>query len=50
MEAFKEQKKKSEITEDDLKSAEKDMQDLTDKSCKDIDALLAKKENELMEL
>ncbi|SMC37052.1 ribosome recycling factor [Papillibacter cinnamivorans] len=50
VEAFKEQKKKSEITEDDLKSAEKDMQDLTDKSCKDIDALLAKKENELMEL
>lgn len=47
---FKAMQKKSEITEDDLKQAEKDMQDLTDKSCKDIDALKAKKEKELLEI
>ena len=36
------------ITEDDLKQAEKDLQKLTDDSCKELDALLAKKEKELM--
>ena len=40
--------KASEITEDDLKQAEKDLQKLTDDSCKELDALLAKKEKELM--
>ena len=34
--------------EDDLKQAEKDLQKLTDDSCKELDALLAKKEKELM--
>jgi ribosome recycling factor len=43
-------KKKSEITEDDLKKIEKDIQDITDNACKDIDAIAAKKEKELMEL
>ncbi len=47
---FKEMKKKSEITEDDLKMAEKDMQDLTDKYCKEADAMVAKKEKEIMEV
>ena len=37
-----------EITEDDLKEYEKEMQDLTEKSCKQIDELTAKKEAELM--
>lgn len=45
---FKKQEKKSEITEDELKQAEKDLQKLTDDSCKKIDELLAKKEKELM--
>lgn len=45
---FKKKQKASEITEDDLKQAEKDLQKLTDDSCKKIDELLAKKEKELM--
>lgn len=48
MEDFKEQKKKSEITEDDLKDVEKDMQKLTDDYIKEIDNIAAKKEKELM--
>ena len=48
MEDFKKQKKNSELTEDDLKQLEKELQDLTDKRCKDIDELTAKKEQELM--
>ena len=48
MEHFKELKKKSEITEDDLKDIEKDMQKLTDDYIKDIDNIAAKKEKELM--
>ena len=48
MDAFKKQEKKSEITEDEMKQAEKDLQKLTDDSCKKIDELLAKKEKELM--
>ena len=43
MEAFKKKEKASEITEDDLKQAEKDLQKLTDDSCKELDALLAQK-------
>ena len=48
MDDFKKKKKASEITEDDLKELEKELQDLTDKRCKDIDELTAKKEQELM--
>ena len=48
MEKFKAMKKKSEITEDDLKELEEDPQKLTDKRCKEIDDLTAKKEAELM--
>ncbi|MFI3226851.1 MAG: ribosome recycling factor [Clostridia bacterium] len=47
---FKDMKKKSEITEDDLKSGEKDVQTLTDKNIKEIDSLAAKKEKELLEV
>lgn len=50
VEKFKAMKKKSEITEDDLKECEKDLQDMTDRRCKEIDELTAKKEAELMEL
>ena len=47
---FKKAQKASEITEDELKSLEKDMQDLTDKFVKEVDVEAAKKEKELMEL
>ena len=50
VDTFKKQQKKSEITEDDLKSLEKDIQDATDKYCKEIDTEMSKKEKELMEL
>ena len=48
MEKFKAQEKKGEMTEDDRKEYEKDLQELTDKRCKEIDELTAKKEAELM--
>ena len=48
MEDFKKKKKANELTEDDLKQLEKELQDLTDKQCKVIDELTAKKEQELM--
>lgn len=50
MDAFKKSQKKGEITEDDLKKSEKDLQDLTDKFTKKIDEMCGKKEKELMEL
>ena len=50
VEDFKAQKKKSEITEDDLKDAEKDVQKLTDSFVKEIDTISAKKEKELLEI
>ena len=48
MEHCKKLEKASEITEDEMKQAEKDLQKLTDDSCKKLDELLAKKEKELM--
>lgn len=48
VEDFKAQKKSSEITEDDMKIIEKEIQKLTDDMCKEIDELQAKKEKELM--
>ncbi|MCI8526177.1 MAG: ribosome recycling factor [Oscillospiraceae bacterium] len=50
METFKAEKKRSEITEDDLKKCEKDLQEMTDKYIKKIDEMCARKEKELMEL
>ncbi len=50
LEKFKARKKASEITEDDLKIAEKDIQDATDKYCKDIEEMSKKKEAEIMEI
>jgi len=50
IDTFKKQQKSSEITEDDLKGLEKDIQDLTDKFCKEIDTETAKKEKDLMSI
>ena len=50
MDYVKKLKKNSEITEDDQKKAEKDLQDLLDKMIKKVDASLAAKEKELMSL
>ena len=48
MDRFKAMEKKGEITEDDRKDYEDDMQKLTDKYCKEIDTLTSAKEQELM--
>jgi ribosome recycling factor len=48
MEDFKALKKKSEMTEDDLKASEKDLQELTDSFIKKVDAVYAEKEKELL--
>lgn len=48
MDEIKKKTKKSELTEDDQKNLEKELQELTDKRCKEIDELTAKKEKELM--
>ena len=50
MDYVKKLKKNSEITEDDQKNAEKDLQDLLDKYIKKVDAALAAKEKELMSI
>ena len=50
MDKFKAQKKASEITEDDFKIAEKDLQKLTDDWIKEIDKIAEKKEKELFEI
>lgn len=48
--AIKKMKKDGEITEDDQKSAEKSVQDITDKYIKNVDAVSAKKEKEIMQI
>ena len=48
MDNFKKQQKNSEITEDEMKLVEKDLQKLTDDSCKELDKLLENKEKELL--
>ncbi len=42
--------KKSEITEDDLKNEENEIQKLTDKKVEEVDALLDKKEKEIINI
>ena len=44
----KSKQKNSEITEDELKSAETEIQKITDKNIEEIDKILANKENEIM--
>lgn len=48
LDKYKAEKKNSAITEDDFKAAEKKIQDLTDKYCKEADELSSKKEKEIM--
>ena len=48
IEKFKDMKKKSELTEDDYKECEEEMQKMTDQRCKELDGLTAEKEKELM--
>ena len=50
IEKFKKQQKSSEITEDDYKIAEKDIQKLTDDYIKEIDKITEKKDKELTEI
>ena len=50
MDKFKKLQKEGELTEDDLKIAEKDIQKLTDEMIKKVDELYAAKEKELMEV
>ena len=50
IENYKAKKKASEITEDDLKGIEKDIQTITDNYVKEVDSLTAAKEKEIMEV
>lgn len=50
IEKFKKQQKASDITEDDYKIAEKDIQKLTDDYIKEIDKITDRKEKELTEI
>ena len=50
VEKFKKQQKASEITEDDYKIAEKDIQKLTDDFIKELDKICENKEKELTEI
>ena len=45
---FKKQQKESLITEDDLRTAEEDIQKITDKKIEEIDSITANKEKEIM--
>ena len=47
---FKKKQKASEITEDDFKGIEKDIQNLTDKFIKEIDDITASKEKEILDV
>lgn len=49
-EKFKAMKKNTEITEDDEKAYEEDIQKLTDAYSKDVDKICEKKEKEIMEI
>ncbi len=48
--AIKAAKKNSELTEDEAKAGDKQVQDLTDKYVKEIDAITAAKDREIMEI
>ena len=50
VETYKAQKKRGEITEDDLTDTEKDIQKLTDKYISEVDKVAAKKEAEIKEI
>ena len=48
IEKAKAEQKEGEITEDDLKQAENEIQKITDKSVEEIDEILSNKEKEIM--
>ena len=50
LEKLKTMKKNSEITEDDMKNLEKDVQTITDKFCDSVDEHIADKEKEIMSI
>ena len=50
LEKIKAQKKNNEITEDDVKDLEKEMQKLTDKFIDKVDAAAGEKEEEIMSI
>lgn len=50
LEMYKKQKKDGEVTEDDLKTIEKDIQNMTDKYVKEIDDITSDKEKEITEI
>ena len=50
IEKIKKMEKNSEITEDDLKDGEEEIQDLTDEFIKKVDEIAADKEKEIMEI
>ncbi len=47
---YKKQQKNGDITEDDLRGLEKEVQTLTDNSIKEVDKIAAEKEKELLEV
>ncbi|MGM0212526.1 ribosome recycling factor [Enterococcus sp. AZ109] len=49
MDDYKKQQKNGDITEDDLRNTEKEIQQLTDNSIKEIDKIVGEKEKELLE-
>jgi ribosome recycling factor len=50
MDNLKKMKKNNELTEDELKTAEKKIQDLTDKMTKEVESVQSAKEKELMSI
>ena len=50
MDKLKAMKKGGDLTEDDLKQGEKKMQHLTDKYCKEVETVEARKKKEIMEI
>ena len=50
MDEYKKQQKNGDLTEDDLRNAEKDIQTLTDDNIKAIDSIVAEKEKKLLEV
>ncbi len=50
METFKAQKKTSDLTEDDVKVLEAELQKVTDKRCAEIDDMVKLKDKEIMEI
>ncbi|HBQ65072.1 MAG TPA: ribosome recycling factor, partial [Clostridiales bacterium] len=50
IEHFKAEKKKASMTEDDLKDAEKGIQEVTDKHIADVDRMVEAKDKEILEV